>query len=157
MNRFIISFISVFVLVIASGCGSADTPETDSELLTQQQTNPSPSSYARVSLDWFGTYHGVTPCADCEGIDTTLELTRDESFVLTIQYLGKDDEPQTTEGDFFWNEAGNTVTLAGVENRPAQFFVAENAVIQLDMDGQRVTGDLADLYILRKQSESEGN
>ncbi|MCC5932619.1 MAG: copper resistance protein NlpE N-terminal domain-containing protein [Balneolales bacterium] len=144
----------VLSLLLTTGCGSADTPDTDAALHEMQQTNPAPASYARVSLDWFGTYHGITPCADCEGIDTTLELTQDERFTLTTIYLGKDETPAVTEGEFFWNEAGNTVTLAGVEDRPAQFFVAENAVIQLDMEGNRVTGDLADLYILRKQPET---
>lgn len=154
-NMFII-FVLTAVLALTTGCGSADTPESTAELLEQQQTNPAPASYARVSLDWFGTYHGITPCADCEGIDTTLELTQDERFILTTIYLGEDETPHTTEGSFFWNDAGNTVTLAGVEDRPAQFFVAENAVIQLDMEGNRITGDLADLYILRKRSDNGG-
>lgn len=151
MKYTLITFVLIGAIVVFTGCGSADTPETTADMLEQQQTNPAPASYARVSLDWFGTYHGITPCADCEGIDTTLELTQDERFTLTTIYLGEDETPHTTEGSFFWNDAGNTVTLAGVEDRPAQFFVAENAVIQLDMDGNRVTGDLADLYILRKQ------
>nr|WP_250850238.1 copper resistance protein NlpE N-terminal domain-containing protein [Acinetobacter sp. ANC 5378] len=27
-----------------------------------------------TSLDWAGEYKGVFPCADCEGIETDLEL-----------------------------------------------------------------------------------
>ena len=30
-----------------------------------------------TSLDWEGVYRGVVPCADCEGIVTTITLRRD--------------------------------------------------------------------------------
>ena len=43
------------------------------------------------SLDWSGTYKGITPCADCEGIETILTLNADvqRSFTLVEEFKGK--------------------------------------------------------------------
>jgi heat shock protein HslJ len=107
------------------------------------------------SLDWDGTYKGVVPCASCEGIKTTLTLNEDLSFVLLTQYLGKSEEVFEVKGTFKWNEAGNTIMLDGVKDAPNQFFVGENTLIQLDMSGNRITGDLAEKYMLSKVNDTE--
>jgi copper homeostasis protein (lipoprotein) len=107
------------------------------------------------SLDWNGTYKGVVPCASCEGIKTTLTLNEDLSFILLTQYLGKSEEVFEVKGTFKWNEAGNTIMLDGVKDAPNQFLVGENSLIQLDMSGNRITGDLAEKYILSKVNDME--
>ncbi|MDY0344057.1 MAG: copper resistance protein NlpE N-terminal domain-containing protein [Lentimicrobium sp.] len=104
-----------------------------------------------TSLDWPGTYTGTLPCADCEGILTTLVLNADLTYELSTRYSGKSTETYTDKGKFKWNELGNIITLEGIENRSSKFFVGENKVLQLDMQGQPVTGVLADKYMLNKQ------
>lgn len=102
------------------------------------------------ALDWYGSYSGLLPCASCEGIKTTLVLNANGSYSLTMNYLGES-ETNTfeTQGSFSWNEAGNTITLENKE-APNQYFVGENYIAKLDMEGNRVTGDLATMYILQK-------
>lgn len=107
------------------------------------------------SLDWNGTYQGIVPCASCEGIKTTLTLNQDFSYVLSTQYVGKSEEVFEVKGTFKWNKEGNTITLDGVKDAPNQFFVGENTLIQLDMSGNRITGDLADKYMLSKVNDME--
>lgn len=103
------------------------------------------------SLDFMGIYSGVLPCADCEGIETTIELGSGNSYVKKIIYLGKDDQQIVeTGGTFTWNEAGNTITL-NEEEMPNQYFVGENVLFHLDMEGNRITGELAEKYELRKE------
>ncbi|MDF5415545.1 copper resistance protein NlpE N-terminal domain-containing protein, partial [Vibrio parahaemolyticus] len=41
------------------------------------------------------------------------------------------------------------VTLTN-EDAPNQYFVGENVLMKLDMNGEKVTGDLAQLYNLTK-------
>lgn len=106
---------------------------------------------AKTSLDWNGTYQGVVPCADCEGIDTTLTLNQDNTYVLSKTYLGKDGEAFKEEGSFSWDQTGGVVILEGLTDSPNQFFVAENQVIMQDMNGETIDGDLADMYRLKKQ------
>lgn len=104
---------------------------------------------AQISIDWVGTYKGVLPCADCEGIETVVTLNQDQSFEIQQTYLGKSDNNVfTDEGSFKWNEKGNSVILSNQNNQ--MYKVGENKIIHLDEDGQKITGDLASKYILRK-------
>ncbi|NCO73960.1 MAG: META domain-containing protein [Cyanobacteria bacterium] len=107
------------------------------------------------SLDWNGVYQGIIPCASCEGIKTTLTLNEDLSYVLSTQYLGKSEEVFEVKGTFKWNKEGNTITLDGVKDAPNQFFVGENTLIQLDISGNRISGDLAEKYMLNKVNNPE--
>lgn len=103
------------------------------------------------SLDYMGIYLGVLPCADCQGIETKIELGSGNSYVKKIIYLGKNDQQVVeTGGTFTWNDAGNIITL-NEEESPNQYFVGENVLFHLDIDGNRITGNLADKYELKKQ------
>ncbi|OOF21034.1 copper resistance protein NlpE [Salinivibrio sp. IB872] len=106
---------------------------------------------AKLSLDWNGTYQGVVPCADCEGIDTTLTLNQDNTYILSKTYLGKQGEAFKESGTFKWDETGSVVILEGLTDSPNHFFVAENQVIMQDMNGETIEGDLAEMYHLKKQ------
>lgn len=109
------------------------------------------SHTSQNSLDYWGTYSGILPCADCEGIELIIELNPDFTYTKKTNYLGKgNDKAIETSGTYSWNEAGNTITLAG-EEAPNQYFVGENILFHLDRDGNRITGDLAEKYTLNKQ------
>jgi heat shock protein HslJ len=105
-----------------------------------------------TSLDWNGTYKGVVPCADCEGIETALTLNLDKTYTLTTKYLGKKDAKlNTSSGSFTWSADGSTITLGGIKNAPSQYKVGENRLFQLDMKGEMIKSQLAPKYILDKQ------
>jgi len=103
-----------------------------------------------VSLDWNGNYKGTIPCADCQGIETSITLHKDGSYILKTKYLGKSDAVNEKTGKFTWNNAGSTITLDGISNAPNQYLVGENVLFQLDMSGKRITGNLAESYQLKK-------
>ncbi|MBC8884567.1 copper resistance protein NlpE N-terminal domain-containing protein [Flavobacterium piscinae] len=108
---------------------------------------------AKISLDYSGMYQGVLPCADCEGIETTLWID-ENNYVLFTNYLGKKNKTKSEfRGSYVWNEFGNTIILKGIENAPNHYFVGENYLKQLDMDGNKI-GDLAEKYVLQKKSDS---
>ena len=100
------------------------------------------------SLDWQGTYQGTLPCADCNGIQTSIRLNADLSFRMEESYLGKSNSPIISSGKFQINAAGNTIQLEG--RSPGQYKVAENRLIQLDMQGNEISGAMKDLYVLQK-------
>ena len=102
------------------------------------------------SLDWEGSYEGILPCADCDGIATSISLSRDGNFVKVSRYLGKSDREFRQEGRFAWNQAGNTIALRGIEESPNQYLVGENQLFHLDQAGNRITGELAANYVLKK-------
>lgn len=111
---------------------------------------PASGDTSRNALDWAGTYRGVIPCADCEGIETIVTLKEDGSYTSSSHYLGKWGEPSAEEGRFQWDEAGGAIRLSGGE--PARYRVGENRLIRLALDGSPITGALADHYVLTKMT-----
>ncbi|MDH6313659.1 putative lipoprotein NlpE involved in copper resistance [Parabacteroides sp. PFB2-10] len=103
---------------------------------------------SRNSLDYEGTYTGTMPCADCSGIEVEITLTGDQ-YTRKRVYLGKEDNTFEDSGAYRWNDSGNIIILN--DDSRDQYQVGENSLIALDEKGERITGDLADLYILRKQ------
>lgn len=135
--------LSVFLMLAAAvlAAGGCTPPVTTTD-------HPDPAHAARNSLDWAGAYRGVLPCADCPGIETVVVLAKDGTCSTHWKYLGKGDEVYSEQGRFTWNPAGNIVTLAGA--RPALYFVGENRLTRLALDGSRITGALAAHYVLTK-------
>ncbi len=101
------------------------------------------------SLDWQGSYEGTTPCADCPGIKTTVELKDDETFTYQAEYLERD-QILTDSGEFMWHDHGSVVHLKG-KDTDLKFKVGENQLIQLDTEGKQITGELAEYYVLKKK------
>lgn len=104
---------------------------------------------ARNSLDYQGTYTGKIPAASAPGINIVITLS-DSTYVKTSEFEGKKDSKYENKGKYVWNEAGNTITLLDSDRDPDQYFVGENTLIMLDMEGKRIAGDLAEMYIFRK-------
>jgi heat shock protein HslJ len=105
---------------------------------------------SQTSLDWDGTYTGMTPCADCEGIETTVTLNKDMTYQLSNNYKGKSTDAIMKTGTFSFNKDGNSITLGNITDGPSMYAVGENQLIQLDMQGNKITGDLSEKYILKK-------
>ncbi len=145
-------FITLLVIALMS-CTNKSNKQTDEN----QDTIPIDQSMidshtSEMSLDWAGVYTGVMPCADCEGIETIIELKDNHTYVAHYNYLGKpgDDNKFTNEGTFTWDILGNTITLQS-DNQTSQYKVGENHIILLGADGEVNTGELADYYILKKE------
>lgn len=116
---------------------------------TSGRTEALPDSSA-TSLDWDGVYRGIVPCADCEGIETTITLHRDGSYRLTTVYLGQSVAPFEHQEKFGWDPTGGIVVLDGLRDRPNRYLVGEGYLLQLDMQGERIAGPLAENYRLSK-------
>jgi hypothetical protein len=50
-----------------------------------------------------------------------------------------------------WSPEKNFIVLGNLQNAPTLYAVGENKLTQLDMEGNPVTGNLTDKYILTKQ------
>ncbi|MBE3654761.1 hypothetical protein BOO92_14520 [Vibrio navarrensis] len=145
----------IVVLGVASllfGCQSSKNLSADAQATESEPEMSVADSVhnARNSLDWNGTYQGTLPCADCEGIEVSLTLNQDGTYQLIRRYVGEISGQFISQDRFHWDEHGSVVILSG-EDAPNQFFVAENVLFMLDRQGQRVTGQMADLYRLSKQ------
>jgi uncharacterized lipoprotein NlpE involved in copper resistance len=100
--------------------------------------------------DWAGVYTGVIPGADSEGINAEVILNNDGTYQVSYQYIGKSDDVFTYTGTFEWDNDGGIVILDSKEI-PPYYKVGENILIQLDMDGEIITGAHANDYVLKKE------
>lgn len=147
--------IGLLLSITSMGCSSSKNvnrvPKELNSTPGQQHTLPIGDN-SEVSLDWAGTYRGLLPCADCPGIRTVLTLDSEGTYVLQTRYLDRGDEIFIEEGTFAWDASGSRITLSE-ESGGRMYLVGENRLIQLDGDGQRITGDLADLFVLTKMDQ----
>jgi copper homeostasis protein (lipoprotein) len=138
-------------------CISCQKQTTDSNIAAKDSIakvdslNNVAAHNAKNSLDYIGTYKGILPCADCEGLETVICINENNTYNIKTLYQGKGEKVFEQKGTFSWNKAGNTIVLDNVANGPNQYFVGENTLTQLDLSGKKITGDLAVAYILAKQ------
>ena len=82
-------------LLLLAACAPQETttpasaPAAASTVAASQPAEPAASAAstaAQPDAQWIGRYYGVLPCASCEGIETTLILQEDGSYLLTETY-----------------------------------------------------------------------
>lgn len=140
---------------LALGLGSCNPKNntestTDSVAISESSPIPDAAHTSQNSLDYAGTYTGTLPCADCPGIKTEITLNADGTFTKKMTYLERKDAGIFKDtGTYHWDAAGQRITLEGI-HAPNQYFVGENTLTQLDMEGKKIEGSLADLYVLKK-------
>ena len=139
-----------FLFLLFPGCNSPQSEQEETKSKPEVSTVPPDMHTSQIALDYYGTYKGVVPCADCEGIETIILLKENEKYEVAIKYLGKSDAVYKESGHFSWGDDGRIITLEGLENRASQYQVGENKLFQLDLEGNRIKGNLAQKYILEK-------
>lgn len=108
----------------------------------------SPAATMAIVNDWEGKYTGELPCADCDGIKTELQLFKNHTYELKEVYVGRDKKPFVTKGKITFDQA-NIATLHN-KSEDHQYLVEENQITALDMEGKKIDGDMASMYILKK-------
>ncbi|MHC6204376.1 copper resistance protein NlpE [Breznakiellaceae bacterium SP9] len=156
MRKVFLVFIAAFSLLGLVACGS--TGEAIDAAPNPADTAIDAAHNSRNSVNWAGVYRGVIPAADGPGINVEITLGNDETYSISYQYIDRSDEVFTGSGTFKWDDAGSTIALDFEDkDAPAPFApyyqVGENILIQLDMSGEKITGDLADNYVLKKVLE----
>ncbi len=136
----------LFVVAIAFGCNRSQNSATSTE-----SNKESVEKNAKNEFNYHGKYIGILPCADCEGIETEIELRKDNTFTKKTKYLGKPNATTTeVTGKYSWSHSGNTIVLDNITDAPNKYAVTEGAITQLDMDGSPITGELWLQYRLSK-------
>ncbi|NEN24743.1 META domain-containing protein [Cryomorpha ignava] len=138
-------FLAIPFLMMLSCANNSEKNEmkgqsTDSENVPDMHNS-------KTSLDWAGRYTGVLPCADCDGIETIIYLSEDNSYAKRQTNVGKGADPIEESGEYTWSEDGGSITL-GADNQ--KYKVGENVLIALDQSGKEITGDIAEKYRLSK-------
>lgn len=113
---------------------TAEAPKVDEVPPTDTSSTVAPRFDQRA---FAGTFRGTLPCADCSGIDTTLELKPDGSYAISEIYKGK---AGGAKMDGTWTAEANDKHIRLDPNSKSEadrlFAIASNEQIeQLGADG----------------------
>lgn len=135
------------ISIVFSACKKAETkdekPTQDSVTV---ETEVPDTHTTQNSVDWEGEYKGITPCEDCDGVETAVMLNFDNTFTQSLNYIGKGG-PYESKGTFEWDESGSKITLKFDDGSEAKYFVSEGYISLLDDYGMPIEGEE---YVLRK-------
>lgn len=98
------------------------------------------------------SYTGLLPCADCESQEVVLNLLSDSSYQRKTLYMGrKSTGPGSNEltDTGKWAMKGDTLILES-KHAPGKYVKENENLVQLDRQGKRMTGKLADKYVLKQ-------
>ncbi|MDR0564392.1 MAG: copper resistance protein NlpE [Azoarcus sp.] len=158
MKKIIPAFAAVMFSFVTAACSPDAPPASESTQTPAAELAPAsapavavdPAHNSRNSLDWAGVYAGTIPAASGLGIDVTITLRNDSTYTVQYHYIDKQDGDFATDGVFQWDEEGGAITL-DAKDIPPHYQVGENQLIQLDMEGNPITGELAEHYVLKKK------
>ena len=150
MSIFKRPLVAMLVIIACSSVSTAFAETTDATPSEHE------SHHTESQRDWSGLYQGFLPCVDCKGIKTMLALNPNNSYILITQHVGKSDREITEKGKFAWDEATNTIILTPRNSTETHSYLMENnALVHLDSKGERITGKLAEHYVLHKTAMTE--
>lgn len=131
MNRN--NFLILCALAALAACSSGKKHEA---LPEPQSGGQQLLANARQSTVWQGTYQGILPCANCEGIATMLVLEPNGTYVMRTRQLGIDNKDRKYEGTYEW-QGDSMVRLSGETQQ--KVFAVHDGYIQARMpDGSAI-------------------
>lgn len=145
MKKNLILFVCscAFLTACNNGAKTNKSSETDAASI-----EVSDMQNVENSLDYEGTYKGVFPAADCPGIETTLTLNPDKTFALHSVYIDKNSSFDE-KGTYTVEE--DLLTLQEEGGELSYYSIEEKRLRKLDMEKQKITGELAEHYVLEKE------
>lgn len=136
--------LAVSLIVTMTSCKNNKQKQATSEVKTENIDS--------TKTNYYGTYEGVLPCADCEGIKTTLTVNEDTTYELRSEYLGKKDDNVFEECGVYNILNEDIIELITPSSGVKTYYkILENAIALSDSDGNLNDGELAEHYILKKQ------
>lgn len=130
--------LSVCALAFLVGCANIPGMNTTSH------TCPHASCKAHTK-SVVGVYKAMLPCADCSGIDATLNLKADNTFEIiniTSKYSEKDSGKYSVNGDI--------ITTENQYKEKQMYKIDGYSLKMLDADGKEPVGKLAKFYTFNK-------
>lgn len=144
MYRTMVGMIAALAIFF-SACNNAETTDDTENLDTLAVSEDGVIETVVVE----GTYKGTLPCADCEGVETTIIFKEDNTYNLDAKYLGKDGAPFQYSGSY--TVSGQTITLDGITDGPAKYHIEGDDIVQLDIEGKKIEHQGDQNYTLEKQ------
>ena len=134
-NRFNLLLVATAIITSMSGCTGSQKRTTQQE---KESATMATTTVNTKNKNFYGTYEGTLPCADCSGIRTTLKINSDTTYELRSEYLGRKD--------------GVIIELVTPSSGEKTFYkILDGSVALSDSLGTLNGSELAEHYILKRQ------
>lgn len=88
------------------------------------------------------SWRGILPCADCEGIETSLFLAKDGTWVMNERYQGVTKEPSSFASYGTWARTAGKLVLTDSKGEKSWYRVKGDNLESLDQEGNPITSAL---------------
>ncbi|GAB6140018.1 hypothetical protein JCM14076_07470 [Methylosoma difficile] len=108
--------------------------------------------------DFHGVFYGYLPCADCNGIKTTLSLKQNNLYLLVTQYARDSSRELYEKGKYTWDDEKRVLVLTPRKDGAIKQYRIddEGTIVQLNSNGTPMPKDMEDEYTLKRSDMVKG-
>ncbi|HCD7550826.1 TPA: envelope stress response activation lipoprotein NlpE [Citrobacter farmeri] len=130
MNKTLLSAMAAFTLFALIGCNN----RSDVDVIQPTQV----AELKPMQQSW----RGILPCADCEGIETSLFLEKDGTWVMNERYQGVREEPSSFASYGTWARTADKLVLTDSQGEKSYYRAKGEALEMLDREGNPIESQL---------------
>ncbi len=126
MKKTLLSAMAAFTLFALIGCNN----RSDVDVIQPTQV----AELKPMQQSW----RGILPCADCEGIETSLFLEKDGTWVMNERYQGVREEPSSFASYGTWARTADKLVLTDSQGEKSYYRAKGGALEMLDREGNPI-------------------
>lgn len=126
MKKTLLSAMAAFTLFALIGCNN----RSDVDVIQPTQV----AELTPMQQSW----RGILPCADCEGIETSLFLEKDGTWVMNERYQGVREEPSSFASYGTWARTADKLVLTDSKGEKSWYRAKGDALEMLDWEGNPI-------------------
>lgn len=130
MKKVLVTLAAIGMLCALPGCNNRSDETT---VKTGPETSLQP-----MQQSW----RGVLPCADCEGIETSLFLAKDGTWVMSQRYQGVEREPSSFASYGTWARTAEKLVLTDSKGEKFYYRAKGDKLEMLDREGNPIESSL---------------
>jgi len=130
VKKTLLSAMAAFTLFALIGCNN----RSDVDVIQPTQV----AELKPMQQSW----RGILPCADCEGIETSLFLEKDGTWVMNERYQGVREEPSSFASYGTWARTADKLVLTDSQGEKSWYRAKGEALEMLDREGNPIESQL---------------
>lgn len=130
MKKVLVTLAAIGMLCALPGCNN----RSDEQMLKEGQD----TALQPMQQSW----RGILPCADCEGIETSLFLEKDGTWVMNERYQGVTREPSSFGSYGTWARTAEKLVLTDSKGEKSYYRAKGDKLEMLDSEGNPIVSSL---------------
>jgi copper homeostasis protein (lipoprotein) len=130
VKKVLVTLAAIGMLCALPGCNN----RSDEQMLKEGQD----TALQPMQQSW----RGILPCADCEGIETSLFLEKDGTWVMNERYQGVTREPSSFGSYGTWARTAEKLVLTDSKGEKSYYRAKGDKLEMLDSEGNPIVSSL---------------